>query len=155
MARTWAIGDRIEYHNVILSQKDFDQEVLFGWEFFGPVLFEPGARPSFDDFASNTVHTNPDLARRQGLRGTIAPGTMFVAYITDMLLGELGPSWAEKGRLSVKFVGPAGSGDTLHTSATVREIVPCADGKQLMFDVSIVDQRGTQIVKGEARATVP
>jgi hypothetical protein len=152
MSKSWSIGDKIEYESFALSQERFDQELFFGWDVLGPIVFKAGKRPSFEEFASTTVHTNPDLARRQGLRGTVAPGVMFIALIIDMLLGEFGLAWAEHGRLSVRFIAPAGPGDILHTSATVKELVQAPEGTQLVLDILIVNNHGARIVEGEARA---
>lgn len=154
MARELALGDRIEYREVVLTQPWIDQEARFGWEFLDPIVFPPGTRPPFAMFAAKNVHTSADFARQQGLRGTIAPGIMFVGFVSDMLVRELGAAWAEHGTLSLRFVHTAGPGDRLHTSATVRAITPGEQGTRVLFDVLIVNQHGEHIVEGEVEARV-
>lgn len=154
MARKWALGDRIEYREIVLTQPWIDQEAHFGWEFLDPIVFPPGTKPPFEVFAAKTVHTSADFARQQGLEGTIAPGIMFVGFASDLLVREVGSGWAEHGTLSVRFVHTAGPGDTLHTSCTVRAVNPHEQGMRVLFDVLVVNQHGEHIMEGEAEATV-
>jgi hypothetical protein len=152
MTRKWARGDKIEYREIILTQAGMDQEARFGWERLGPIVFPPGTRPPFAAFAARNVHTSVDFARQQGLKGTIAPGIMFVGHISDMLVGELGAAWAERGEISLRFVHTAGPGDILRTSATVRGVTLGERGTRVAFDVLMVNQHAEPIVEGEAEA---
>lgn len=155
MTRRWARGDKIEYGEIVLTQAGVDQEARFGWEFLGPFLFPPGTRPPFAAFAARNVHTSVDFARQQGLKGTIAPGIMFVGHVSDMLVRELGIAWAEKGRLSVRFVHTAGPGDKLYTSATVKAVAPTSSGNRVTLGVRMVNQHGERVVEAEAEAILP
>lgn len=154
MSRNWTVGDRIAYGEIVVNHDELVQEQRFGWEVLGPIAFDPGTLPPFEVMVANSVHTNPKIARRYGLRDAVVPGVRLFAYICDMFLKEFGIAWAEGGALSVKFVAPAMSGDILHTFATVKEIVSTANGTQLTFHVAVINQHDEQLVQGKAQIGV-
>lgn len=153
-ARNWLVGSRIDYHQVIVSRDDLVQELHFGWRTLGDTVFGPGKRPPFELLASQSIHTNPQVAHRYGLREVVVPGVRLFAYIADMLLSEFGMAWAECGSLSVKFVAPALAGDTLSVYATVKEVIPAERKTKLILDVSITNQHDERLVQGEAMVSV-
>jgi acyl dehydratase len=80
---------------------------------------------------------------------------MFVGHVSDMLVRELGIAWAEKGRLSVRFVHTAGPGDKLYTSATVKAVALTSSGNRVTLGVRMVNQHGERVVEAEAEAILP
>lgn len=155
MSRDWAVGNRIDYRELTVGYQELIQEQRFGWEVMGPIVFDPGTRPSFEAMVANSVHTNPSIAQRYGLRDAVVPGVRLFSYISDMFLIEFGLAWAESGTLSVKFVSPAVSEDILRISATVKEVVSEAGTTRLTFNVITVNQLNEQLVQGKAQITLP
>jgi len=68
----------------------------------------------------NRIHVDPEFARTTPFGGTIAHGCIAGAIVTRYLVQDLGLG-ARLRRLSLKFVNPVRSGDSLHCEARTRE----------------------------------
>ncbi len=65
------------------------------------------------------IHTDIEVARKAGLRDTLAQGMMESIYITELLTRFFGASWFTTGWQKVKFIRPVYAGESL----TVRGMV--------------------------------
>jgi acyl dehydratase len=84
------------------------------------------------------IHSDLEVAKRTGLRHTVAQGMMTMAYASELLARIHGDAWIERGEMSVKFVGLVYAGDEV----TIR-----VDGEK----VEAVNQRGEPVMVGEGR----
>lgn len=88
------------------------------------------------------IHDDLNVARRTGLRATVAQGMMTLAYASELLTREHGRGWLERGELSVKFIGLVYAGD---------EITVSADGTPDGYEVRAHNQDGDLVLIGTAR----
>lgn len=58
-------------------------------------------------------HTNPEIARKMGLPGTVAQALHYCAFISQAMLDEFGQRWLEGGEMEMVFLQPVYAGDTL------------------------------------------
>jgi acyl dehydratase len=58
-------------------------------------------------------HTDPKVAQKAGLSGTVAQALHYCAYVGQLLLQEHGQQWLEGGELKMKFIRPCYAGDTV------------------------------------------
>jgi len=81
------------------------------------------------------IHTDIDVARRAGLRDTLAQGQMETVYLTELLTSFFGAAWFTTGWQKVKFLRPVYCGDKL----TARGVV-CGErheGPDTVLDLEI------------------
>jgi acyl dehydratase len=65
------------------------------------------------------VHTDIEVARRAGLKDTLAQGMMESIYLTELLTGFFGPAWFTSGWQKVKFIRPVYCGEQLTARGVV------------------------------------
>jgi 3-hydroxybutyryl-CoA dehydratase len=90
----------------------------------------------------NPIHVDEEFAKTTQFGGTIAHGTLLLAFIGELMTKELGKEWIERGGIKVRFKAPAKPGDTIIASATPR-------GDQ--FSVKCHNQNGELLVAGTAK----
>ena len=94
----------------------------------------------------NPLHVDPEFAATTRFGGPIAHGMLVLAFISDMLTGAFGKSWAESGSLKVRLRDAARPGDTI----TARGTVVARDGDRLRCDIECVNQDSTVVIDGTA-----
>lgn len=77
------------------------------------ILYEPEGEINF--------HTDDDVARAVGLPASIATGTLFLAYVFDVLARRYGHDAAVGSSLDVRIRLPVFAGDRVETTAEVLE----------------------------------
>lgn len=77
------------------------------------VLYEPEGEVNF--------HTDDEVARAVGLRASIATGTLFLAYVFDLLRRRYGAEAAVGATLDVRIRRPVFAGDRVETRGDVVE----------------------------------
>jgi acyl dehydratase len=95
-----------------------------------------------------SIHIYPDVARAQGLPGTLAQGLMTADYVSEMLTAALGEAWVEGGELSLAFIGPVYAGDTLTTGGRLAD----REGSRPLYEVWCANQRRAVVTIGMASA---
>jgi len=94
----------------------------------GPVLEELGPlvrTMSFEDMVlyeppgEQSIHTNDELAREAGLPAAIATGTLFLAYVFDLLYRSYGLDAVEGTVVDARIRLPVFAGDRLETRAAL------------------------------------
>lgn len=88
-------------------------------------------------------------------RGVIAHGMATFAQITRTLTDWLYERGGLQRRLETRWLAPVYPGDTITPQAVVREKVETAHGRWLVFDMSVENQHGQQVARGEAMAEFP
>ena len=98
----------------------------------------------------NPIHVDPDVARTTPYGSTLAHGTISSALITRRLLGENGPGGFIK-KLSLRFVAPIRSGDTLQAHVEpVSENAAGAAPDEQTYKVSTSNQANETVSVGDA-----
>jgi len=97
-----------------------------------------------------SIHTDAEWARKKGFPNTLAQGMMSTAYVSEMMVTLLGEGYIKGGKMSVKFVKPVITGDTLTMHGTVREKQPDSGGVRIHVDLWCENQDGMKTMVGEA-----
>jgi 3-hydroxybutyryl-CoA dehydratase len=103
----------------------------------------------------NPLHTDPEFAKTTPFKGTIAHGTMYLAYVSEMMMQWFPHLWLTGGYMEVSFLAPARPGDTLTVFGKVAER---SEGKGVMevtFNVGVETQDGKKIIVGIAKVVWP
>ena len=98
----------------------------------------------------NPVHFDEEFAKKTIFRGRVAHGALSIGYISGVIGTQLPGGGAIFVSASIVFKTPVRIGDTVVTTATVREVI----GREAIMDcVCTVD--GKQVLASEARVLVP
>ena len=98
----------------------------------------------------NPVHFDEEFAKKTVFRGRVAHGALTIGYISGLLGTELPGAGSIFVSASIVFKLPVRIGDTVVTTATVREV----NGRDAIIDcVCTVDDK--QVLESEARVMVP
>jgi acyl dehydratase len=87
------------------------------------------------------IHSDVEVARRTGLDAPIAQGMQTLAFASELMTKVFGPSWIERGELSVKFTDPVFAGDTVTVGAV---------GGDDTYEITATNQKGEVLMVGEA-----
>src|ERR1700712_4523467 len=98
----------------------------------------------------NQVHFDEEFARKTVFRGRVAHGALSIGYISALLGTKLPGDGSIFLSASIVFKLPVRIGDTVVTTATVREV----NGRAVILDcVCTVD--GKQVLESEANVLAP
>ena len=98
----------------------------------------------------NAVHFDEEYARKTVFRGRVAHGALSIGFISALLGTELPGDGSIFLSASIMFKFPVRIGDTVVTTATVREV----NGRAVVMDcVCTVD--GRQVLESEAHVLAP
>lgn len=98
----------------------------------------------------NPVHFDEEFAKKTIFRGRVAHGALSIGYISAMLGTQLPGSGSIFVSASIVFKTPVRIGDTVVTTATVREV----NGREAIMDCAC--KVGDRLVlESEARVLVP
>jgi 3-hydroxybutyryl-CoA dehydratase len=98
----------------------------------------------------NPVHFDEEYARKTIFRGRVAHGALSIGFISALLGTRLPGDGSIFVSASIVFKTPVRIGDTVITTATVREVI----GREVIMDcVCTVD--GKEVLESEARVLAP
>jgi len=101
----------------------------------------------------NQLHTDEEFAKTTPFVRRIAHGLLVLSYAVGLLgrLGFIEGTALAFRELTWKFSQPVFMGDTVHVKARCRELKPMArlGGGLVIFDLSVVNQEGKTVQKGE------
>ena len=98
----------------------------------------------------NPVHFDEEFAKKTIFRGRVAHGALSIGYISAVIGTQLPGGGAIFVSASIVFKTPVRIGDTVVTTATVREVI----GREAILDcVCTVGDK--QVLASEARVLVP
>ena len=100
------------------------------------------------------IHTDIEVARKAGLRDTLAQGMMEFIYVTELLTGFFGAPWFTTGWQKMKFIRPVYSGERLTARGVVTGETREAGGMRLDLDVWVENSAGEMTAAGWASARV-
>ncbi len=92
------------------------------------------------------IHSDTDAARKAGFEAPIAGGEQTLAVMVQLLVDKFGPRFIEGGRIEIAFTRPVLFGDTITAHARVKN----AGAERIALDLSVVNQRGAQVLAGTA-----
>lgn len=97
---------------------------------------------------SRNYHSDREQSRELGFKDVVVGGRMTMGYVGELLETELGPAWAQTGRLLVKFTNVTWPGETVHASAVVTG--PLADDPSRQGVTARVEKAdGTVVIAAE------
>jgi acyl dehydratase len=77
-----------------------------------------------------------------------------MSYISEMLTKLFRDGWRRGGKINVAFIGPVYPGDTISSSAIVKEKVPEGQRQRLVLEVWSENQAGRRVTVGTASGLV-
>jgi acyl dehydratase len=104
----------------------------------------------YEEPGALNLHTDDALARQAGLPAAIATGTLFLAYVFDLLARSYGLASLEGSELDVRIRQPVFAGDRLETTADVL----AREGGRVEHAVRVRGPRG-DVIAGTARVREP
>lgn len=104
----------------------------------------------FSGWPSKNIHTDADVARACGLPGPIASGTMFEAYLTELMIDLFGEDWIRSGTMQLAFIRMVEPGDILVAKGRVQALEQTHAGGRLALEVWCENQRGERVTAGVA-----
>lgn len=102
-----------------------------------------------------SIHVQPEAAKKAGFETTVAQGLMSADYINELMENELGRHWYQYAKLSVVFLRPVLCGDTLTATGQLAESVEEGAMIRRVYEVWCENQRGEVVTSGTATALVP
>ena len=102
-----------------------------------------------------SIHSDDAWARQKGFRTCLAQGMMSTAYVSQMMVKLLGPSFAKGGTLSMAFVKPVYADDRLTVHGVVKEKRPENGATRVVVEVWVENQHGDKTAVGHATGLVP
>ena len=96
------------------------------------------------------IHTDEEVARSHGLRGTVAPGIQTMHDIWKLMKNSFGEKWTNGGTMSVTFTNMVCGGDELTTHAVVREPKEGEANDRIHLDTWMENQLGEKVIVGKA-----
>ena len=118
-----------------------------------PPLAKPIAQRQIDCYSGvrpNSIHTDPEWARKKGFAAPLAQGMMSTAYVSEMMVALLGEGFVKGGKMAVKFIKPVLAGDTLTLHGVVRSKAPEGERTRVVVEVWCENQDGVKTMVGEA-----
>jgi len=110
----------------------------------------------------NPIHVDLEEAAKTIFKGTIAHGTINAEPILQATGNYLGTYWPAEGtKVDIQFRSPVRPGDTISSKIAVKQKKPksfikAGAGKNtLICDISVVNDKGTECVRGTAEIVVP
>ena len=96
------------------------------------------------------AHTDIEVARRAGLKDTLAQGMMESIYLTELLTSFFGPSWFTTGWQKVKFIRPVYCGESLTVCGVITGEHHEGDGTRLEVEIWVQNATGEMTAAGWA-----
>ena len=102
-----------------------------------------------------SIHSDEAWARQKGFRACLAQGMMSTAYVSQMMVNLLGPSFSRGGTMSMAFIKPVYAGDRLTVHGVVKETRPEGAGTRVVVEVWCQNQHGEKTAVGTASGLAP
>lgn len=110
----------------------------------------------------NPIHVDLEEAAKTIFKGTIAHGTINAEPVLQAIGNYVGTYWPPEGtKVDLQFRSPVRPGDTISSKIAVKQKKPksflkAGAGKNILIcDVSVVNDKGTECVRGTAEIVVP
>ena len=97
-----------------------------------------------------SIHSDEAWARQKGFRACLAQGMMSTAYVSQMMVSLLGPSFARGGTMSMAFIKPVYAGDRLSVHGIIKDKQPDNGATRVVVEVWLENQHGEKTAVGQA-----
>lgn len=101
-----------------------------------------------------SIHVQPEVAKKAGFERTVAQGLMAADYISELMTGEFGKEWFEFAGLSVTFLRPILCGDTVTANGRLAEEVAEGAVVRKVYEVWAENERAEAVAAGHAHSLV-
>ena len=101
-----------------------------------------------------SIHSDDAWARQKGFRACLAQGMMSTAYVSQMMVKLLGPSFARGGTMSMAFIKPVYAGDRLTVHGIIKDKQSDHGATRVVVEVWIENQHGEKTAAGHATGLV-
>jgi acyl dehydratase len=101
-----------------------------------------------------SIHSDEAWARQKGFRTCLAQGMMSTAYVSQLMVNLLGPSFARGGTMSMAFIKPVYAGDRLTTHGVVKDRQNENGATRVTVEVWVENQHGEKTAVGHATGLV-
>lgn len=97
-----------------------------------------------------SIHTDAAWAEAKGFRAPLAQGMMSTAYVSELMTELLGEGFIQGGSMTVKFIKPVYTDDTLTIHGTVVDKTPETGATRVTVEVWAENQHGEKTMVGSA-----
>jgi 3-hydroxybutyryl-CoA dehydratase len=101
-----------------------------------------------------SIHVQPEAAKKAGFPTTVAQGLMSVDYMSEIMESELGREWYDYASLSVVFLRPVFCGDTLTAGGRLAETSKEGAMQRQVYDLWCENQAGELVTSATASVLV-
>jgi len=101
-----------------------------------------------------SIHSDETWARQKGFRACLAQGMMSTAYVSQLMVTLLGPSFARGGTMAMAFIKPVYAGDRLTVHGIVKDKQPDSGATRVVVEVWVENQNGEKTAVGHASGLV-
>ncbi len=102
----------------------------------------------------HSIHSDDAWARQKGFRACLAQGMMSTAYVSQMMVKLLGPSFARGGTMSMAFIKPVYAGDRLSVHGVIKDRQAENGATRVVVEVWVENQHGEKTAVGQATGLV-
>ena len=118
-----------------------------------PPLSKTIAQRQIDAYSGvrpNSIHTDPEWARKKGFAAPLAQAMMSTAYVSQLMMQFLGAGFVKGGRMSVAFIKPVLAGETLTVHGTVKSREDEGRATRVTVEVWCENRDGVKTMVGTA-----
>jgi acyl dehydratase len=122
-----------------------------------PSLVKDVAQRRIDVYSGvkpRSIHSDEAWARQKGFRSCLAQGMMSTAYVSQMMVKFLGPSFASGGTMSMAFIKPVYAGDRLTVHGVIKDKQSDNGATRVVVEVWVENQHGEKTAVGHATGLV-
>ncbi len=101
-----------------------------------------------------SIHVQPEVAKKAGFATTVAQGLMGADYISELLENELGREWYDHSKLSVTFLRPVLCGDILTANGRLAETAEEGAMVRRVYELWCENQAGELVTAAAATILV-
>ena len=104
---------------------------------------------------ARNIHTDPELAKQEGLPAPNSVGPQCAGGISKTMLAFLGAGWLRGGRFELKLIRQIPLDDFLTAKGVLTSKTPEGDKLRLECDVWVENQTGQKVIVGKASGLIP
>ena len=97
-----------------------------------------------------SIHVNPQVAKKAGFPATVAQGLMAADYMSELMEVALGKEWFSSAQLSASFLRPILAGDTVTANGRLKERFVEGAVERLVYDLWAQNQHGDLVAAATA-----
>lgn len=105
--------------------------------------------------STNTVHSDPAMAARVGLKAPAATGQISAAWIQEMCIAAFGEAMFHGSVIDVRFRRPVHENDRLAIGGEIAEVLEQPAGRRLVVNAWARNAAGEDVTRARVEVTVP